>query len=201
MNGIHVCIRAMQVFVLAMLMVAGSAQAHKLRSAGVPVTVADSTLTVTPARDWNRLDVNIGKNTENWTVDGQQLNDITFFAGITDGRPLVRERSKKREPLPKFTGTTLLVEVPELLENTHRTYKLSGSFRMMSVAPEPFLGHDGVAFAYEFVDQDNLTRQGEARAAIIAGKLYMMTFEAPRLSYFAKGIADFRALAQSARLP
>lgn len=201
MTRTQACIRVLQCMGLALLTVAGSAQAHKLRQAGTAVTVADSTLTVTPPHDWNRLDVNIGKNTESWTADGQQLNDITFFAGITDGRPLVRERSKKREPLPKFTGSTLLVEVPELLENTYRTYKQSGSFKMMSIAPEPFLGHDGVAFAYEFVDEDNLTRQGEARATIVAGKLYMMTFEAPRLSYFSKGIGDFRALAQSARLP
>lgn len=186
---------------LALLLVAGPVHAHKLRERGQPVTVADSALTVTPSRDWNRLDKSIGKQTETWTVDGEQLNDITFFGGIAQGSPLIRERSKKRDPLPKFSATTLLVEVPELLENTYRTYKKSGSFRMVSVEPAAFLGQDGVAFAYEFVDQDDLTRQGEARAAIVAGRLYMITFEAPRLHYFAKGIADFRALVDAARLP
>lgn len=43
--------------------------------------------------------------------------------------------------------------------------------------------------------------QGEARAAIIGGKLYMITFEAPRLSYFGRAISDFKALADSAKLP
>lgn len=186
---------------LALLLVAGPVHAHKLRERGQAVTVADSALTVTPSRDWNRLDTSIGKQTETWTVDGEQLNDITFFGGIAHGSPLIRERSKKRDPLPKFYATTLLVEVSELLENTYRTYKKSGSFRMMSVEPAAFLGQDGVAFAYEFVDQDDLTRRGEARAAIVAGRLYMITFEAPRLHYFAKGIADFHALVDAARLP
>lgn len=180
---------------------AGTAQAHKLRERGAAVTVADSPLTVMPSRDWNRLDVRIGKNTENWTVDGEQLNDVTFYAGIAAGSPLVRERSKKREPLPKFSASTLLVEVPELLETTYRTYKHSGSFKVTSIEPGQFLGRDAVHFTYEFVDQDELTRQGEARAAIVAGKLYMISFEAPRLHYFAAGIADFRKLADTARLP
>ena len=55
-------------------------------------------------------------------------------------------------------------------------------------------------FTYEFTDEDQLTRKGEARAAIIGGKLYMITFEAPRLSYFGKVVADFRALADTAKL-
>ena len=201
MSTAHPYTRIFRALALAVLMAASAAQAHKLRPASMPVTVADSTLTVTPPSDWNRLDVNFGKNTETWSTDGLQLNDITFFAGITDGRPLLRERSKKRDPLPKFTSTTLLVEVPELLENTYRTSNKSGSFKVLSIEPQPFLGREGVSFAYEFVDADSLTRKGEARAVIIDGRLYMMTFEAPRLSYFSKGIGDFRAMAASARLP
>lgn len=186
---------------LAVLLSPSVAEAHKLRAQGQAVTVADSALTVTPSRDWNRLDGKIGKNAETWTLDGGQLNELTFFGGIAPGSPLVRERSKKREPLPKFTSGTLLAEVPELLETTYRTYKQSGSFTVTEVEPLTFLGQDGVIFRYEFVDQDELTRKGEARAAIVAGKLYMITFEAPRLHYFAKGIDDFHALAQTARLP
>lgn len=185
----------------ALLLAPVAAHAHKLRERGAPVAVADTTLTVTPSRDWNRLDVRLGKNTEHWTVDGEQLNDVTFFAAIEPGKPLVRERSKKREPLPKFTAATLLVEVPELLETTWRTYKHSGMFKMTGIEPGLFLGADGVHFTYEFVDQDELPRRGEARAAIIAGKLYMISFEAPRLHYFAAGVEDFRKLADSARLP
>ncbi|ODP37010.1 hypothetical protein [Sphingomonas turrisvirgatae] len=182
------------------LLLAVTADAHKLRTSGVSVAVADSGVRVTPTRDWNRLDVKPGKKAETWTLDGTQLNDVTFYGGIEPGNPLVKERSKKREPLPKFTAATLVVEVPELLESTYRAYKGLAAFTVESTAPAKFLGQDGVRFTYFFTDDDQLTRKGEARAAIIKGSLYMVTFDAPRLHYFDHSIADFRALADSAKL-
>lgn len=174
--------------------------AHKLREKGETVDVADSDVLVTPARDWNRLSGKVGKRTETWTLDGGQLNDVTFFGGIEAGDPLVKERNKKRDPLPKFTSSTLLVEVPELLEGTYRTFKDLASFQLVSAEPGTFLGRDGVFFAYEYTDLDGLTRKGEARATIIDGKLYMVTFDAPRLHFFDRTLQDFRALADTARL-
>ena len=188
----------------AMLIVAlppFAAMAHKLREQSIAVTIADSPLTVTPPRDWNRLDGNIGKHVETWTLDGGQLNDLTFFAGIEPGKPLVRERSKKREPLPRFSASTLLVELPELFEATYRSAKELADFRVTDVQPTRFLERDGVVFRYEYVDRDDLTRQGEAQAAIIAGRLYMISFDAPRLHYFERNVEDYRRIARSARLP
>lgn len=185
---------------LIIALLPSTAMAHKLREQGVAVSIADSPLTVTPGRDWNRLDGNVGKHTETWTLDGGQLNDLTFFAGIEPGKPLVRERSKKREPLPKFGAGTLLVELPELFEATYRTAKQIADFRVTDVQPTRFLGQDGVMFTYEYVDQDQLTRKGEARAAIVAGRLYMIGFDAPRLHYFERSIDDFHRIVQSARL-
>ena len=188
-------------FALPFLLTATTAFAHKLHRQGEDTTVAESKLTVRPSRDWNQLGARIGKNTETWTLDGPQLNDVTFFGGIAPGNPLVKEKNKKREPLPKFTNSTLLAEIPELLERTTRAYKSSGSFQIATIEPIRFLGNEGVLFTYQFTDEDQLTRQGEARAAIIGGKLYMMTFEAPRLNYFGRYISDFRALADSAKIP
>lgn len=185
---------------LPLLLAANTVLAHKLHKKGEPAAVADSPMTVTPSRDWNQLGAKIGKNTETWTLDGAQLNDITFFGGIEPGKPLVKEKSKKREPLPKFTSTTLLAEVPELLERTSRAFKGSGSFQVTAVEPTRFLESEGVLFTYEFTDEDQLTRKGEARAAIIGGKLYLVTFEAPRLNYFTKSLTDFRALVDTAKL-
>lgn len=193
-------IRTAITFTASILLLAAPAAAHKLRLRGEAVKVADSGITVTPSRDWNRLDAKAGKNTETWTLDGEQLNDITFFGGIEAGKPLVKERDKKRDPLPKFTTTTLLIEIPELLEGTYRTHKQIGAFRLLSTEPVKFLEHDAVSFTYEYVDADLLTRRGEARASIINGKLYMITFDAPRLHYFDRGLSDFRALVTSASL-
>src|SRR3546814_3117622 len=71
-------IRAAVISTAAILLLASPAAAHKLRVSGEAVAVADSGVTVTPGRDWNRLDAKAGKNTETWTLDGEQLNDVTF---------------------------------------------------------------------------------------------------------------------------
>ena len=70
---------------------------------GVPVAVRSSILTVTPTVDWNRLGAKVGRNAEAWTLDGQSLNEITFYAGIGAGQTLFREIDKKNKPLPKFS--------------------------------------------------------------------------------------------------
>lgn len=179
---------------------AGTVQANAYRERGKDAQIADAALTVTPPRDWNRLSVRPGKFAETWTLDGEQLNDVTFYGGVEPGQPLVREVSKKREPLPKFTKATLLAEVPELLEGTYRSYKKIGAFTLISAAPELFLGSPGVLFSYEYTDVDQLPRKGEARATVVSGKLYMATFDAPRLHYFGHALGDYRALVATARL-
>ena len=186
-------------FVVALLS-AASADANAYREKGKVAEVVGSAMTVTPPRDWNRLDAKPGKFAEIWTLDGEQLNDVTFYGGVEAGAPLVKERNRKREPLPKFTATTLLVEVPELLEGTYRAYKKIGAFTLVGSKPGPFLGREGVHFDYAFTDEDGLPRKGEARAVLSGGKLYMVTFDAPRRHYFDRTLADFRALADTAKL-
>jgi hypothetical protein len=167
---------------------------------GKLVTVANSAMTVTPTRDWNELSIKPGKKAETWTLDGEQLNDVTWFGGIAPGEALLRERSKKRKPLPKFTGETLLVEIPELLEVTYRSEKEIASFGLTGSSPDRFLGHDGIRFTYEYIDKDNLPRKGEGLGTLVKGKLYMVTFDAPRLHYFDASLGDFHALSDSAAL-
>lgn len=182
------------------LAIASPADAHKLRQSGLSVAVATPALTVIPPRDWNQLSGRPGPNAESWTLDGRQLNQVTFYGGIAPGTPLLRERDKKRAPLPKFTSDALLVELPELLERTYRADQDLATFQILSSEPTRFLGVEGISFRYTFADKDELTRMGEARAAIIAKKLYMIAFEAPKLHYFARNVADFQVLADTARL-
>lgn len=189
---------------LALILIAGAVpatvHANAFREKGKPVRIKDSALSVTPPRDWNQLGVKPGKFAETWTLDGEQLNDVTFYAGVEPGEPLVRERNRKREPLPKFRGSTLLVEVPELLEGTYRAYRHIGTFTVTASRPQPFLGRDGVAFSYDYLDSDDLPRKGEAVAAIVNGRLYMMTFDAPRLHFFDRTVGGYRALVAGATL-
>ena len=176
------------------------AAANGYREKNKAVTVANSSMTVTPSRDWNQLSAKPGKKAETWTLDGDQLNDVTWFAGIAPGEPLLREVSKKRKPLPKLTGQTLLVEIPELLEATYRSTKDIATFKVTGSAADRFLGQDGIRFTYEYVDNDNLPRKGEARAILANHLLYMVTFDAPRLHFYDRSLQDFHALSDSAHL-
>jgi len=111
------------ILLLPALLFSSMANANDFREKGKPVAVVKATMTVTPPRDWNQLSIKPGKKAETWTLDGEDLNDITFYGAIAPGEPLVRERDKKRKPLPKLTRETLLLEIPDLLEATYRSYK------------------------------------------------------------------------------
>jgi hypothetical protein len=194
--------RAVAIWGLALALSATPALAgYKLMPAGKPVAVAKSGLTVTPARDWNRLGARIGKNAETWTLDGAQLNDITFYGGIDNDKTLFREVDKRNRPLPRFSSAMLLPEIPQLLEGSYRVAVGTSLMTIDSVEPATFAGAQGVRFAYSFAVQgEEVRRKGEAHAAIIGGRLYMTTFEAPTIHYFDAGIGAYRSIAASAVL-
>ena len=57
-------------------------------------------------------------------------------------------------------------------------------------------------FTYHYTVQDeDVRRKGEGRAAIVNGQLYLITFDAPEIHYFDAGIAEARAVMDSARIP
>ena len=193
-------LRRSALFFVAVSMLATPVVANGYREKGKPVVIAVSTLRVTPPRDWNLLSIRPGKKAETWTLDGEQLNDVTWYAGIDADEPLVRETSRKQKPLPRLKRSTLLVEIPELLETTYRTERQIGAFQITGSAPDPFLGQPGIRFSYSYVDHDHLPRRGEARATLIGGRLYMATFDAPRTHFFDRSLTDFRALTDAATL-
>ncbi|MDJ0275367.1 hypothetical protein QLH51_00915 [Sphingomonas sp. 2R-10] len=174
--------------------------ANGYREKGKVATIAGSTLSVTPPRDWNLLSIRPGKKAETWTLDGERLNEITWYAGIKPDEPLIRETSRKHKPLPRLKRATLIAEIPELLEATYRTERSVADFQLTSATPDPFLGQPGIRFTYAYVDTDHLPRRGEARAALIGGRLYLATFDAPRQHFFDRSLADFRALTDAAKL-
>jgi|LULF01.1.fsa_nt_gb hypothetical protein len=174
--------------------------ANDLIKTGERVAVAKSQMTVTPPRDWNKLSQRVGKKAETWTLDGERLNDISFFANIAPGEPLLRERSKKHDPLPKLQPNSLLTDIPEFLEGTYRSYHGLAVFNLGSSSPAKFMGEPAVRFSYEYVTPDELTRKGEAIATLRNGSLFMITFDAPKLHYFERNIEDYRALVATAAM-
>src|SRR3546814_1782903 len=69
----------------AVMLTVSMAQANGYREKNMVVKVAKSAMKVTPARDWNSLSIRPGKKAETWTLDGEQLDDVTFYGGIAPG--------------------------------------------------------------------------------------------------------------------
>ena len=137
---------------------------------GVPAAVRSSGLTVTPSTDWNRLGQKVGRNAEAWTLDGQSLNEVTFYAGIGAGETLFKEVNKKERPLPRFSAAMLAPDVVQLFESSYRVAAGTSLFSVDGVEPATFLGARGFRFTYSFTVQDEeVRRTGEATGAVIGG--------------------------------
>lgn len=183
------------------LVLAAPANAHKLITPGLQEKIAKGAFSASAQSTWNRLDQKEGKYQEIWTIDGEQLNQIMFFGGVPVGEPLLKERNKKLDPLPKVAGNMLLPDIPILLERTYRTHYATTSMEIGLQEPATFAGMEGIHFEYRFTPiDDEVERKGEAFAALKDGKLYLVAFEAPVLHYFDKSVGEFKAIMKTLKL-
>lgn len=181
------------------ILAASPVSANKLMPKGQPQAVAKSALTVTPTTDWNKLGARPGRNAESWTLDGLTLNDLTFYGGIANDTTLFRDARKKTDPLPRFSSTMLIPDIAQFFESSYRVSVGTSLMSIDSLAPATFAGRPGFRFTYSFVvKNEEVRRKGEAVGAVIDGRLYMITFEAPVIHYFDATIAPARAVQASA---
>jgi hypothetical protein len=173
--------------------------AGRLKTANVAVAVARSNLVVTPDRAWNR-GARPGRLYEAWTLDGLSINELTFYGGIVEGKTLFREVDKINAPLPKFSKTMLAPDVASMMESSYRIALQTPLMQVDTIEPATFAGAQGFKFTYHFTFADEVKRLGVARGAIIDGKLYMVTYEAPGIHYFGRDLEGFTKIADSAKL-
>ena len=177
-------------------LLAGPALANSLVAPGPTPKIARSTLSAVPGSEWNRLSARGGKNVEIWTLDGDELNKVTFYGGVAIGDTLFRAADKKNAPLPKVTPNMLITDIPALLESSYRSQYSTTQMSIDSQEPATVSGHKGIKFTYSFVRQDDeLQRKGEAIGAFVGDRLYLVSYEAPAIHFFDKDVASFRQLA------
>jgi hypothetical protein len=172
-----------------------------LMSKDTAVTVANSTMTVTPDQNWSRWTSRPSVKGEIWTIDGLALNELSFFGRINHGETLYRERDSRNMPLPKFRAEMLPTDIVEFFETSNRIVLQTTIFTIDKVEPAKLDGYDAVRFEYHFtVESDQLNRKGEGVAANVNGKLYLVNFAAPEIHYFDRDITGFRALVARIRI-
>lgn len=185
----------------ALLMIASPLSAHKVIEPGLNDKIVKGAFSANPQTRWNRLQQRDGEYQEVWTIDGDRLNRVVFYGGVPVGEPLLRERDKKRDPLPDVTGNMLLPDIPLLLERTYRTKYGIAIMTIGKQEPATLDGRPAIAFDYTFIDPEyEVETKGEAIAALENGRLYLVAFEAPAVYYFDRDIQKFRDLVKTVSL-
>jgi hypothetical protein len=173
----------------------------KIVRAGEVRKVGKSQLAVTAVGDWNRSTQRPTGESETWTQHGTGLDDLGFFVGIKKGEALFRQRDKKKDPLPKFDPAMLPTDIVEWFENSARIALTSAVFEVGAVRPAQLAGHPGVEMDFTYATEgDNLERKGVARAAVIGERLYLISYDAPKIHYYDAGLPTALAVMSSARL-
>lgn len=187
-------------FALALASVSTPAAAQwRLVDPGESREVANSGLVVTAPGEWNRATQRPTRRTEIWTKDGNTLNELDFWLGVKPGEALFKERSKKKDPLPRFDPKMLPTDLVEFFEDTARKVLGGSLVEAHEVRPATLAGHPAVEFDWSYTGSDEVERKGLVRAAIVGGRLYMINFDAPRLHYFDEHVDEARAVMDSAR--
>lgn len=184
-----------------MLLLTSPASAHKVIEAGLNNKIAKGAFSASPDSRWNRLQQREGDYQEVWTIDGDKLNRVVFYGGVPVGEPLLKERDKKRDPLPRVADNMLLPDIPVLLE---RTYRAKYGIAIMSIGkqePATLSGRPAIAFEYQFIDPEyEVETRGEAIAALHDGRFYLVAFEAPAVYFFDRDAQKFRDLVKTVSL-
>jgi hypothetical protein len=163
------------------------------------VKVAKGTIKVTPLADWNRSSSRPSRRSEAWTRDGINLNELTFYGAIENGEPVLRQGWATMEKLPRFKSDMLPTDIAELFESTNRMVLQSSLFKLGKVEAAKLGTHDGVRFSYSYaVQEEDIDRRGEATAAIVDGKLYLVNYVAPSLHYFDAYLPEVRKMVETA---
>lgn len=194
--------KLMSVMIVA-AMLGACATGYSLIAAATPVKVADGGMTVTPSVAWNKAPRGYDqpRYEEVWTADGILLNTVTFYAGVPEGKALIRLRKSAERQAPLFKAAMLPQEIAEFVESTYRVLSGSTVFNVESLKPSVFAGEQGFQMDFNYVLQsDELKRRGRAVGAIKNGKLYMMLYDATATHYFEATAAEFDRIAKSAQI-
>lgn len=166
------------------------------------VGVGNHSLRVTPPREWNKqrgqLFVDI-REVEDWTQNGPLLDGISFVTGLKSGETLVRQTRRDDRQVPKYRSNMTAPEISAMLESLFRVRGGTVDFKTLGLAPRAFLGQPGFQFDYEHLDGDEVWRRGRAVGASVDGRLYLILVDAARAHYYDAVLADFEAIAASAR--
>lgn len=166
-------------------------------------SVGDGTMVVTPPREWNRKStawvIDDVRQVEDWTLNGNTLDSMSFVSGLKGGRYIIRQNRRDAQQVPKFRSDMTAPEIAAMLESFYRVRAGTLEFKTTGLSPRPFMGYPGFQFDFDHLDSDEVWRRGRAVGAVIDTRLYLILLDGARSHYFSAALPDFEATANSAR--
>lgn len=168
------------------------------------VAVGDGSVIVTPTREWNRVSstwsIDDIRAVEDWTLNGSSLDSMSFVTGLKGGRYIIRQSKRAAQQVPKFRSDMTAPEITAMLESFYRVKAGTVDFKTIGLSPRQFMSYPGFQFDFDHLDTDEVWRRGRSVGAVIDGRLYLVLLDGARSHYFNAALADFEAVANSARL-
>lgn len=145
---------------------------------------------------WNKSSE--GKS-EMWTVDGPDLQRLTFVNGLKDGDPLFETKGDNADNMPRYDTAMTPLEIKELIEAGLRA---SGAHQLETYdfRSEPFGSLPGFRFDFSYALASGLENEGTVIGAKKDGKLYLITYTGTRFYYYGKHKDDVERLIDSIRI-
>jgi hypothetical protein len=180
----------------AIALLAGCAQLSRVATGDVTIR---QRMVVTVSGPWNQFDRIAGDATPTWTQEGINVDTLRFHVALKDGELIAPTppEPKGQKPLA-FKSSMQPNDVVALFE---AYYSRGGStFTLDKVSPAPFLGQQGFQFEFSSIRKsDEVRLRGIGWGAVRNGELFVITYTAPRLAFYPRGIGSATAIAKSAR--
>lgn len=179
---------------LAALLFAGCVAVTKVETGQ---TVVRERLVLNVASSWNRFERGQSDNTPTWTKEGITVDALQFYVGIKDGELITpNERNSKDAPLA-FKAGMQPAEVVGLFQAMHT--RTGSTFSLDKLEPSEFVGVKGFRCEFSVTRKvDDVMLRGVAYGAVRNGELFLISYTAPRLAFFAKYVQQVDALARGA---
>jgi len=136
---------------------------------------------------------------EVWTVDGLDLQRLTFVNGLEDGDPLFETKGDNADNMPRYHTAMTPLEIKELIEAGLRA---SGAHQLETYdfRSEPFGTVPGFRFDFSYTLESGLENEGMVIGANKGGKLYLIIYTGTRFYYYGKHKDDVERLIDSIRI-
>jgi hypothetical protein len=193
-GGLNVAMkRAVVVVVAVAVLAAACARFGRVGPGRVDIAGA---YTVDSPVAWDRSTE--GKS-EMWTVDGLDLQRLTFVNGLADGDALFEAEGDNAENPPRFHSNMSPVEIKELIE---AGFRASGAHQLETYdfRPEMFGSLPGYRFEFSYTLASGLENEGTVIGANKDGKLYLIVYTGTRFYYYGKHKDDVERLIDSIRI-